>query len=84
MPFTEIITEIFIYLIIGIMAGVGTLCMALYRCVHKQGQRGLRQSKAILLMAKTIDSLSKINHPDSESDLFDKATIALTDEKGEL
>ena len=84
MLLAEIISEVFIYLIVGVMMGVGTLCLALYRCVHKQGQRGFRQSKTILLMAKTLDSLSKQNHPDNESDLFEKAKIALTDEKGEL
>ncbi len=84
MPFTEILTDIFVYLIISIMTGVGTLCLALYRCVHKQGKRGLRQSQAILLMAKSIDNFTRKNHAGSESDLYDKAKITLSDEKGEL
>lgn len=84
MLLSEIITDVFVYLIIAGMAGVGTLCIALYRCVHKQGKRGLRQSQAILLMAKSIDNFTKKNHPQSESDLYDKAKITLNDEKGEL
>lgn len=84
MAFDEILTDVFIYLIIAGIVGGGTLCMALYRCVHKQGKRGLRQSKAILLMAKSIDGFTKKNHPGDESDLYEKSEIALTDEKGEL
>jgi len=82
--FEEIATDVFVYLIIGGMIAVGTMCTTLYRCVHKQGQRGLRVSKAILLMAKSIDSYSKRNHPESDSDLYTQADLTLKNEKGEL
>ena len=84
MAFEEFATDIFVYLIIAGIAGVATLCLALYRCVHKQGKRGLRQSQAILLMAKSIDNFTRINHKGSVSDLFEKAKITLSDERGEL
>ncbi len=84
MIFDQVIADVFVYLIIAVMGAVGTLCIALYRCVHKQGERGLRQSKAILLMAKSIDDFTKRTHPESESDLYEKAEIALTNEKKEL
>ena len=84
MILSEIIADVFVYLIIAGMAGVGTFCIAIHRCVQKQGKRGLRQSQAILLMAKSIDNFTKKNHPYDESDLFDKAKITLKDERGEL
>ncbi len=78
-------------MIIGCSVGVSSLCTYLIRCSHKQkkiildqGQRGLRQSKAILLMAKSIDSFTRRNHPKSESDLYDKARIVLHDEDFKL
>jgi len=84
MFFEAIVADVIVYVFMAVAVGIGTLFIALYRCVHKQGKRGLRQSKAILLMAKSIDNFTKRNHPDSESDLYDKAEITLTDEKGEL
>ena len=84
MPFEQVITDTLGYLI---AAGVGALItafMTLHRAITKQTKRGLRQSQAILLMAKSIDNFTKNHHPGSESDLHAKAKITLEDEKGEL
>ena len=84
MIFEQVIADIFVYSFVAGLGAVTTVFVALYRCVHKQGKRGLRQSQAILLMAKSIDNFTKINHAGSVSDLYEKAKITLSDEKGEL
>lgn len=82
--FEEILTEIFVYLVIAGIATVAAFCAGLYRCVHKQGKRGLRQSKTILILIKGIEEQIKRNHDDYSGDLYGEAEILLRDEKEEL
>ncbi len=81
---TVILSEILVYLIIIGIGSVASLCGMLYRCVHKQGKRGLRQSKTILILVKSIEEQIKRNHKDYTGSLFEEADILLKDEKGEL
>lgn len=82
--FETILTEFFAYLLIAAIAGTGSFCGIVYRCVHKQAKRGYRQSQAILLLTKSIEDQTKQYHKDYEGDLYDQAEIILKDEKGEF
>lgn len=84
MSFEQIIEDTLGYLIAAGVGALFTAFMTLYRAVTKQAKRGLRQSQAILLMAKSMDHFTRRNHPESGSDLYTKAKITLEDEKGEL
>ena len=78
----EITSEILTYVILAAILGAGGFISALYRCVKKQGQRGINQSKAILLLAKNIEEQTKRDHPDYTGELFAEAEIILIDDKG--
>lgn len=80
--FETILEEIFTYLIIAGICGIGTFCTVVYRCVHKQQKRAYRQSQAILLLTKSIEEQTKRDHPDYHCNLHDEAKIILKDEKG--
>lgn len=82
--FENFFTNIFLYLIIGGIAFVGSFCGMLFRCVRRQAQRGYRQSQAILLLTKSIEEQTKQYHKDYTGDLYDQAEIILKDEKGEF
>ncbi|MEE9573798.1 MAG: hypothetical protein V3W20_12165 [Candidatus Neomarinimicrobiota bacterium] len=78
----EITIQIILYVILASVGGAGSFITMLYRCVRKQAVRSTNQSKAILLLAKSIEEQIKINHPDHQIDLFLKAEIILKDDNG--
>jgi len=82
--FDAITTEVLSAIIILVLFGLGSFFAVLYRCVRKQGQRGYRQSQAILLLTQTIEEQTKINHPEYSEDLTGKVELILKDENGNL
>ncbi len=78
----QINADVIVFLITGGIAAVGTFCVAVYRCTHKQSKRGYRQTQALLLLTKTIEEQTKQNHKDYKGGLYEQAEIILKDEKG--
>jgi len=82
--FETITGDVLSTLIIAGIISVGSFCAVLYRCVHKQAQRGYRQSQAILNLTQSIEEQTKRDHPDYNGDLYKKTERLLKDEKGEF
>lgn len=78
----ELTTQIIAYIIPGSVVGGGSLIAMLYRSVRRQAMRSANQSKAILLLAKSIEEQTKIYHPDYKGGLFKEAEIILKDNNG--
>jgi len=78
----QINADVIVFLITSGIAAVGAFCVAVYRCTHKQSQRGYRQSQTILLLTKSIEEQTKQNHPEYKGSLSEQAEILLKDEKG--
>lgn len=82
--FDAITVEVLSTLIIVGIIGIGSFCTVVYRCVHKQAQRGFRQSQAILNLTQSIEEQTKRDHPDYGGELYKKTEQLLKDEKGEF
>lgn len=80
----EIPIDVIVFLITSGIVAVAGFCGIVYRCTHKQSQRGYRQSQAILLLTKSIEDQTKQSHQEYKGGLYDQAVIALKDEKGEF
>jgi len=80
----QIPIDVIVFLITTGIVAVAGFCGIVYRCTHKQSQRGYRQSQAILLLTKSIEEQTKHNHKDYKGGLYDQAKIVLKDEKGEF
>ncbi|KKM63436.1 hypothetical protein LCGC14_1511470 [marine sediment metagenome] len=78
----EITSQIILYVILVSVGGAGSFIAMLYRCVRKQAVRSANQSKAILLLAKSIEEQTKFYHPEYHGGLFEEAEIILKDSNG--
>ena len=81
----EIVTaEVLSAIIIGGILALGGFFTTMYRCLRKQGNRGYRQSQAIMILTQCIEEQTKTFHPEHSGDLTGKVERILLDEKGNL
>lgn len=71
-------------LIIAGIVGVGSFCMILYKCVHKQAQNVLMLSQSMLLLAELIEDQNKQNDPAYKRNVYGKIERLLKGKKDEF